>query len=126
MQEYDHRINMEEMETLSDKQMLQISETIKLIKWREAEDHSLNNVYWFKTIILPILQDFAERTSSSFEMEQDGRNIIAVSLRNSNDIEIAGYSPYIKFALSLATSITITCDNDESILLLIYDCNKML
>ena len=130
MQEYDHRINMEdirlEMETLTDKQMLQITEAIKLIKWQKAEEHRLDNAYWFKAIVLPILQNFAEQTSSSFELEEDNQFVTAVSFRNSNDIEISGSSPFIKFALSLASSITITCDNDESILLLTYDCDKML
>lgn len=124
------KINMDNiglaMDTLTDKQMLQLAEAIKLIKWKEAEEHRLNNVYWFKTTILPILQDFAEGSSSSFAMEQDDKDIIAVSFRNVNDIEITGDSLHIKFAISLAASITITCDNGESILLLTYDCNRLM
>lgn len=108
MQKHNRNINMDDiglaMDTLTDKQMLQVAEAT----------------------ILPILQDFAEWSSSSFEMEQDDKDIIVVSLRTPNDIEIAGESLRIKFAFSLAVSITITHDNNESILLLTYDCNKMM
>lgn len=101
-----------------------MAEAIKLIKSKEAEEHHLNRIYWFKATILSVLQDFAECSSSSFEVEKD-EGIIAVSLRNTNGIDIED-SLCIKFAISIATSITITCDDGESILLLTYDCNRLM
>ena len=129
MQKHDYELHMDdnglEIDTLIDKQLLQVAETIKLIKSKEAEEQHLNRIYWFKATILPILQDFAKCSSSSFEMEQDNEGIIAVSFRNPNGIEIMWDSLCIKFALSLATSVTISCDDGESILLLTYDCNRL-
>jgi len=58
-------------------------------------------------------------------MEQDNEGIIAVSFRNTNGIDIED-SLCIKFAISIATSITISCDDGESILLLTYDCNRLM
>ncbi|RJW43102.1 hypothetical protein DXC92_12935 [Clostridiales bacterium TF09-2AC] len=72
MQKHNRNINMDDiglaMDTLTDKQLLQVAEAIKLIKWKEAEEHRLNGIHWFKATIHPILQDFAEWSSSSFEM----------------------------------------------------------
>lgn len=129
MQKHDYELHMDdnglEIDTLTDKQLLQVAEAIKLIKSKEAEEQHLNRIYWFKATILPILQDFAKCSYSSFEMEQDNEGIIAVSFRNTNGIDIED-SLCIKFAISIATLITISCDDGESILLLTYDCNRLM
>jgi hypothetical protein len=58
-------------------------------------------------------------------MEQDNEGIIAVSFRNPNGIDIED-SLCIKYAISIATSITITCDDGKLILLLTYICNRLM
>lgn len=62
MQKHDYELHMDdnglEIDTLTDKQLLQVAEAIKLIKSKEAEEQHLNRIYWFKATILPILQDF--------------------------------------------------------------------
>lgn len=87
------KINMDNirlaMDTLTDKQMLQVAKAIKLIKSKETEEQNLNRIYWSKATILPILQNFAERSSSSLEMEQDNEGINAVSFRNTNGIWVS-------------------------------------
>jgi len=54
MQKHDYELHMDdnglEIDTLTDKQLLQVAEAIKLIKSKEAEEQHLNRIYWFRLL----------------------------------------------------------------------------
>lgn len=77
-------------------------------------------------MILPLLKDFAELTSSSLEIQRDEIGIITTCIRNSNGLDITESCHGMYLALLLAVQIDLDADNDETILALIYDCRKFI
>ena len=86
---YDYRIKGNELEdlaiqldNLSEKQLRKIAKIVETMKESEEDTYSDNTKDYFYHAILPILQDFAEITSSLLIVEEHNQTI-EVIFKNS-------------------------------------------
>ncbi|RJW53985.1 hypothetical protein DXC92_01585 [Clostridiales bacterium TF09-2AC] len=115
-----------EVEELDNRQRVLLHEAIARIKRDTEADDTQKHIRWFDTVILPLLKDFAELTSSSLEIQRDEIGIITTCIRNSNGLDITESCHGMYLALLLAVQIDLDADNDETVLTLIYDCRKFI
>ena len=133
IERYDYTVNesiadqvLTEVEELDNKQRVLLHEAISKIKRDTESDDTQKHIRWFDMVILPLLKDFAELTSSSLEIQRDETGIITACMRNSNGLDITESCHGMYLALLLAVQIDIDADHDETILALIYDCRKFI
>lgn len=115
-----------EVEELDNRQRVLLHEAIARIKRDTETDDTQKHIRWFDTVILPLLKDFVELTSSSLEIQRDEIGIITTCIRNSNGLDITESCHGMYLALLLAVQIDLDADNDETVLTLIYDCRKFI
>lgn len=115
-----------EVEELDNRQRVLLHEAIVKIK-RDTQTSDLQkHMEWFDTVILPVIKEFAEMTSSSLEIQRDEIGIITACLRNTNGIDITESCHGMYMVLLIAVQIDFDTDDNESILALIYDCRKFI
>lgn len=126
---YDYRIKAEELsrisinfDNLSGKQQLKVAEAIKNIKQEKEQEARI----YFNNVILPILKDFAELTSSLLMIEENNKNqTVTAILKNSCSLDITENCRYMRGLLVIANYINIAVEDEEIILSLIFDYEKL-
>lgn len=86
----------------------------------EPESHE-SAMLFFCQSVLPILQDYAEMTSSLLIMDESdkGRQITA-TLKNSMGFDITESCKTIRGLLAMTENISISVENDDVVLTLIF------
>lgn len=123
---YTQKTKQEEIEdlfaTLSIEQETKVIEFMKGLK--ETENRQRQRVYsnWIMDSIIPLLKDFAQKTYSCLEVQEEKRSIF-VLLKNNKTIDIAALDELrsMKLALLLADYIELDSDGEFVRLHLIYN-----
>lgn len=112
------------IDTLNNKQLKKLSEAIKIIQMDSEKENISFWSEWFNSSILVILKEFSEITSSKLEIDRED-DLIFCSFRNKNGFDITD-TCILRFILTIFQHISITSDNEESVLTLTFDCNKYI
>lgn len=115
MERYDFTVNTdmagsvpEELDRLTNKEMIAVHEAIQRIKQDTETDATTKHIAWFDTAILPILKEYAERTSSILDIERDRETLIQATLRNPVGLDISSESRCLYMAIMSAVLLTST------------------
>lgn len=88
-------------------------------------DTTTNTESTFDRCILPLLQEFAEMTSSLLNVKYlEERHIIVASFSNALGFDITESCTTIKGLLIMADHIGINIEDRESNLVLIFNCSQ--
>lgn len=79
---------------------------------------------WFDKTVLPILQEFAEQTSSTLDVLRDKKEIIQATLRNSCGIGFSYNCLYM--VIIMASYVAVDVEDNDPVLILTYDCRKFV
>ena len=79
---------------------------------------------WFNTAILPVLKEYAERTSSILDIERDRETLIQATLRNSCGLDISSDSHRLYMAVMSAVHIFVDVEDGDPVLVLTYDLKE--
>ncbi len=116
---YDYRIKGNELEdlaiqldNLSEKQLRKIAKIVETMKESEEDTYSDNTKDYFYHAILPILQDFAEITSSLLIVEEHNQTI-EVIFKNSYGFDLTESCKYMRSIFVIANHISINIEDEE-------------
>ena len=131
MEFFDYSQNCEDMlsidvDSLSPKEVRQVNQAITTIKQNSSTIRQQNSLIWFNTALLPILQDYAELTSSFLQVEPDDTGIIIATIKNSMGLDIGESHKCMKMLLGLATHIGVNIDNGQATLNLVFECSEYI
>lgn len=115
-----------EVEHLNIKQRLALTEAMKQIKENYGIEAAQKHKDWFDTTILPVLREYAELTSSILDIERDKKEIVQATLRNSCGLEFSVDCRCLYMALLVAVQVVVDVENNDSILVLTYDCHRFI
>lgn len=133
MSEFDYRVRAKDLnsigiqfDTLSEKQLLELSKVVEGMKQLEKEDCLINAKVYFNSAILPVLQEFGEMTYSLLVVEEnDKEQVIVASLRNQYGFDITESCRYMRSLFGIANHISINVEADEVVMSLFFDCREM-
>lgn len=133
MSEYDYRVKPEDLnsigmkfDTLSKKQLLQLSELVADMKQSGEEEDLIDAKTYFNNAILPVLQEFGEMTYSLLVVEEnDKEQIIVVSLKNQYGFDITESCRYMRGLFVVANHISINVEAGEVVMSLYFDYGEM-
>lgn len=80
---------------------------------------------WFDEAIFPILEDFAEVSSSILEIERNDDSYIISTITNQYGLDIADTCKMMKYALTFASYIGMNICDGAIALTLIFDYNNL-
>ncbi len=129
MDTYDYQNRIDEVDRLSQviDSLSQKEAEAALKSIQETKELALNQkqekyFQWFDIAVLPILQDFAEMTSSILTIEKDGITHITATLSNPCGLNITESCRYVKALLILTDDIGIDSVDGKATLTLVFDC----
>jgi len=133
METYNYRQNTNyvneievKLEILSEKQARQVSEFIDEIEEKTKQKHHSHSLNLFDSAILPVLQDFAEITSSILTVEKDDKAIITTTLTNNYGFDITESCRSMRALINLSNHIAINGNDRETTLTLIFDFSALI
>lgn len=112
MERYDFTVNAdvvgsvpEELDRLTNKEIIAVHDAIQRIRKETEADATTKHIAWFDTAILPVLKEYAERTSSILDIERDRETLIQATFRNSGGLDISSESRCLYVAIMSAVHI---------------------
>ena len=129
MKEYDYRVKAEELseismefDNLSGKQQLEVAKAINNIKQEQEQEAKA----YFDNAILPVLQDFAELTSSLLVIEESNRSsTVTAILKNSCSLDITESCRCMRGIFVIASYINMAVEDEGIVLSLLFDYEKL-
>lgn len=131
MERYDFTVNAnvvgnvpEELDRLTNKEIIAVHDAIQRIRKETEADATTKHIAWFDTAILPVLKEYAERTSSILDIERDKETLIQATFRNSGGLDISSESRCLYMAIMSAVHILIDVEGGDPVLILTYDLKE--
>lgn len=131
MERYDFTVNAdvvgsvpEELDRLTNKEIIAVHDAIQRIRKETETDATTKHIAWFDTAILPVLKEYAERTSSILDIERDRETLIQATFRNSGGLDISSESRCLYMAIMSAVHILIDVEGGDPVLILTYDLKE--
>lgn len=131
MERYDFTVNAnvvgnvpEELDRLTNKEIIAVHDAIQRIRKETEADATTKHIAWFDTAILPVLKEYAERTSSILDIERDRETLIQATFRNSGGLDISSESRCLYMAIMSAVHILIDVEGGDPVLILTYDLKE--
>ncbi len=131
MERYDFTANADlagnvpaELDRLTNKEVIAVHEAIQKIKQDTETEATTKYTEWFNTAILPVLKEYAERTSSILDIERDRETLIQATLRNSCGLDISSDSHRLYMAVMSAVHIFVDVEDGDPVLVLTYDLKE--
>lgn len=128
MERYDFTVNAEiagsvpeELDRLTKKEVIAVHEAIQRIKQDTETEATTKLIEWFDTAILPVLKEYAERTSSILDIERDRETLIQATLRNACGLDISSDIHCLYMAIMSAVHIFVDVEEGDPVLVLTYD-----
>ncbi len=105
MTTYDYQVKAEEIEqmelqldSLTTKQLQEVAKTLETIKQSEEKTKMEHAKIYFTNAISPILQDYAEKTYSILQIDENKNDpSVEVILKNRRGFELTEHDPCKKF-----------------------------
>ena len=126
---YDYRVKADELtkismefDNLSGREQLKVAEAIKNMKQEQEQDAKV----YFDNAILPVLQDFANLTSSLLLTEENNeKQTITATLKNSCSLDITESCRCMRGIFVIASYINMAVEDEGIVLSLLFDYEKL-
>lgn len=115
-----------EVDKMDNRQRRKLHEAIKKIKEEMDAETATRHMEWFDKTVLPILQEFAEQTSSTLDVLRDKKEIIQATLRNSCGIGFSYNCRCLYMVIIMASYVAVDVEDNDPVLILTYDCRKFV
>ena len=132
MTTYDYQVKAEEIEqmelqldSLTTKQLQEVAKTLETIKQSEEKTQMEHAKIYFTNAILPILQDYAEKTYSILQIDENKNDpSVEVILKNRRGFELTEHDPCIRSLFTLANYVEIGIEKEFLLLTFVFDYQK--
>ena len=123
---FDYRENAEKIaKAVTRFDNLSVSQQLKFLDFVEQEEENKKDLQ-FENLILPVLQDFAELTASVLIIEKsEETQVITATLKNFHGFDITQSCKCFRSLLIMADYIGLALENDEIVLSLNFDYEKI-
>lgn len=122
---YDYRNTTEEIweliEHLNNRQIRGVEHMVKDFMDKEQQDKKQRYMEWLEVMITPVLQEFAENTSSYLEIRREEYGLHVCTKKDSG-LNIDCQRADIKAVLLAASYVDISVSGDEVQIELVYSC----
>lgn len=114
-----------QFDKLDTEQRRRLNEALEQIQQETAQAAAERAVNWIYEMALPILQRYAEGSSSLLTVEVQEGNLVIAELRNDKGLYLRGEDAVLKSVLALAAFAEVSVKDNEIVLSLTFDGEKL-